>query len=336
MNYQDYSNFSNPTPSKNNQGDVIKNLMLELQASGRISKTSEEAAVLSLGIKNSDELWKLIEQKRNEDLSDKEWEGLQSRSSYISQNEVLSPNHPGRGRKGWITHDPKEKPDVEPIAPVPVSEKVEINNPLQTPVIPSPEFIFGTPIWQFRKELPKGVVEWALSFENKSNSRTINPGSNRGGFQSEPSERFDAIPSEFIEHVQSIFMNFPLYKFTNWWVNINKKGDYNVSHTHPGSDLTVIWFLTDNNRTLNLDNPNSHNRYKLQQVLPQTQQNSLNIGSSILLDAHAGDFIVFPADIRHSVEEHKLDTSKVSVSFNLSFKTNDELKNSKILTNPIN
>ena len=35
------------------------------------------------------------------------------------------------------------------------------------------------------------------------------------------------------------------------------------------------------------------------------------------LDCKAGDLIVFPSDVPHGVEEHKLDTPRISVAFNL-------------------
>ena len=50
-------NYSQPESKKEN---VIKDLLLELQASGRISKKSEDLALDRLGIKDQTELWKLI------------------------------------------------------------------------------------------------------------------------------------------------------------------------------------------------------------------------------------------------------------------------------------
>ena len=40
--------------------DVIKNLLLELEKSGRISRDSEELAMRKLGIMDSHELWRLV------------------------------------------------------------------------------------------------------------------------------------------------------------------------------------------------------------------------------------------------------------------------------------
>ena len=48
--------------------DVIKNLLLELEKSGRISRDSEELAMQKLGIMDSDQLWRLLEQKRKENI----------------------------------------------------------------------------------------------------------------------------------------------------------------------------------------------------------------------------------------------------------------------------
>ena len=58
-------NYSQPESKKEN---VIKDLLLELQASGRISKKSEDLALDRLGIKDQTELWKLIEESRKEEI----------------------------------------------------------------------------------------------------------------------------------------------------------------------------------------------------------------------------------------------------------------------------
>ena len=62
-------NYSQPESKKEN---VIKDLLLELQASGRISKKSEDLALDRLGIKDQTELWKLIEESRKEESREKE------------------------------------------------------------------------------------------------------------------------------------------------------------------------------------------------------------------------------------------------------------------------
>ena len=128
---------------------------------------------------------------------------------------------------------------------------------------------------------------------------------------------FNQIPQNIRDHIQSVFQDFPKFQFTSWWVNINNKGNYNVAHTHRGdSDLSVVWYLTDNQSSLDFHHPFSYARHNLNLVIPETYQ------SDLALAASAGDFIIFPSDVLHSVEQNKFDTPRISLSFNMSFEVN--------------
>ena len=42
--------------------------------------------------------------------------------------------------------------------------------------------------------------------------------------------------------------------------------------------------------------------------------------AGIQMDCKAGSLLIFPADVPHRVEEHVLDTKRISVSFNINSK----------------
>jgi len=172
--------------------------------------------------------------------------------------------------------------------------------------------LFPTPIWHFKNlSLPEGAYEWALDYKEKNL-----PGvekSNRGGYQStinNPNE------FEYKEHITNILRGgeFKKFKVTSWWLNINKKGDYNLPHTHPGIDLACVWYITDNEGLLYLEDPLVNTRVKLNYILKQDSEGRL---SRKRIFASAGDLLIFPGDIVHNVEEHVLDTPRISVSFNM-------------------
>ena len=171
-------------------------------------------------------------------------------------------------------------------------------------------YIFGTPFWHLRQELPIGITEWAYSLKDTLKPMGRGSGS---GFQSMSTVDFDLIPPQFVESLQSYFKDFPTFRYDNWWVNIQNKGDYNLAHLHELSDLTAIWYLTDNHGTLYLHNPLGFGRYVLHDVLKPPGFDP----SGIEITANAGDMIVFPSDIMHEVREHKFDTPRISLSFNL-------------------
>ena len=167
--------------------------------------------------------------------------------------------------------------------------------------------IFPTPIWKIEAEVPKGGIKWAIEY--KKNNPSIER-SNRGGYQSNAKSRLDGFP--YTEELVKKLINLPKFTLNNWWLNINRKGDFNHYHTHPCSDLSGIWYFTDNNNSLRFIDSNIHTRNAL------TFCKELNYNTCLEWDATAGTIIVFPSDLQHAVEPHKLRTPRISIAFNLN------------------
>ena len=191
--------------------------------------------------------------------------------------------------------------------------------------------LFTSPLWAVEQELPIGAYEWALDYKKKNPSDVVK--SNRGGYQSQ---------NNLIEYKPSmnIFINdgdlevestngFPYFQhirntlnkikgmqnfiIIDWWLNINEKGDSNLPHQHPGSDLSLIWYITHNEGLLNFQDPDLMSRHKLyaRGLYGEGEENSK------FVICPAGSLLVFPSDIIHRVDEHMLDTPRISVSSNL-------------------
>ena len=168
--------------------------------------------------------------------------------------------------------------------------------------------IFPTPIWRIPRmdDHPENALSWALSIKKENEVERSNRG---GGFQSESLLSYEEFP--YIEHLKKKLVFLPNFAFGNWWVNVNEKGGYNIAHTHPNCDLSVVWYLTDNRDGLiKFINPTEHTRFNL--------YNHLNIPNEYEYQCDAGDILVFPADLMHYVEANQSNTPRVSVSFNLS------------------
>jgi len=170
--------------------------------------------------------------------------------------------------------------------------------------------LFATPMWQFSAPVPDGVKEWALGYKKANASVVI---SNRGGYQSRM-QNFNTFPyHEHVGNMMAQFTPFNEFAVVGWWLNINEKGNYNLTHTHPNTDLAAVWYITDNENALYFEDPLIQNRSHLyNNILAQFGQTA-----NKALDCKAGDLIVFPSDVPHGVEEHKLDTPRISVAFNL-------------------
>ena len=172
--------------------------------------------------------------------------------------------------------------------------------------------LFVTPLWIYPKPLPQGAYEWALKYQRENPDS--NKLSNKGGYQSHqrPWNEF-----EYSNHVNEIIStNLPSseeFWIGGWWLNINRKGDYNLPHSHPGSDLSAIWYITDNEGLLYFQDPLVHNRALLyERIFSKCGETS-----SKNMNCSAGDLLIFPSDVPHRVEEHTLDTPRISVSFNI-------------------
>jgi len=176
---------------------------------------------------------------------------------------------------------------------------------------------FGTPVWHVESKLPEGVFDWALDIEkNVENQKR----SSKLGYQSPqmytsmvggiqyPLNNWEEFP--YLDHIKDNLSFFPKFNFLNYWVNINRKNAYNVKHTHPNSDLSVVWYITDSKGLLLFEDPLAHIRAKLCE--------KMNIPIDIRANISAGNFIIFPSDLPHFVEPHILDEPRITVAFNLS------------------
>ena len=169
---------------------------------------------------------------------------------------------------------------------------------------------FGSPIWRAYTPLPRGAFEWAMDYKEDNNNKQR---SNRGGYQS-VAQSFDYLPFPFINNIRESFPFMKNIRMANWWLNVNEKGDFNFRHTHPKCDLSGIWYITDNDGELYFQDPLIQTRSKLYEHILGVKN------AGIQMDCKAGSLLIFPADVPHRVEEHVLDTKRISVSFNINSK----------------
>ena len=158
--------------------------------------------------------------------------------------------------------------------------------------------IFSTPFWniegipqQLVDELYKGAYRYKERYEGTSRS-------NDGGYQS-PLFSWNYFHPQGIKVINNILDNNIEYDYEiqAWWYNINGKGDWNLPHTHPNSDLALVLYLTDTDNLLTLIN---------------------RVGGSLYSpNTNKGDILLFPADLLHFVKPNKRDTDRISISMNL-------------------
>ena len=171
--------------------------------------------------------------------------------------------------------------------------------------------LFFTPVYEIPPETQEIEIideslKWSLNAPSVFASATK---TNRGGYQSVASNDFNLIPKPLLSLIIKKIKNLKTNIMINtWWININNKGDYNKTHTHPATDIAIVFYLTDNEGLLLFENPQTHSRYRFLQAM--------NMNLTYSLDVPKGTMVLFPSDIRHSVEESTINTPRVSLAFN--------------------
>ena len=178
--------------------------------------------------------------------------------------------------------------------------------------------LFSTPVWHIggipqplRDELYYG----AYNYKERCESVDL---SNQGGYQS-PSFNFDEFHPKGIAWINRVLVDvfdeikvnaawagkdyYQKIDVTTWWYNINGKEHWNMPHTHPGSDLALVLYLTQTDNLLSFINPFSSRR--------------IDGLSEFSVNTKKGDILIFPADLVHFVMPNKREEDRISISMNL-------------------
>ena len=108
------------------------------------------------------------------------------------------------------------------------------------------------------------------------------------------------------------------------WININGKGSYNTEHNHPKCDLAgVLWIKVpkphEESGNLVLNNPDLFTRFQELEVYTNEVQEEFSQVGVLPVEPVEGRIVMFPASLKHRVDENMLDEDRISVSFNLKF-----------------
>ena len=148
-----------------------------------------------------------------------------------------------------------------------------------------------------------------------------------GGWHSQGKEFDRNILSEFIiKEVSNYFTQNKILKsgtqlhFSNWWININKKGDFNEKHVHPASHLSGVCYLQVplNSGTIVFDSPHLFTRCRETSFYNPVLADSFKIIPALVVTGSPGKFLIFPSDLLHGVEPSKSREDRISLSFNIN------------------
>ena len=119
-------------------------------------------------------------------------------------------------------------------------------------------------------------------------------------------------------YVTKIWSSNDKLVITQSWLNKSKKGESHVSHQHPNSMISGVWY------------PQIHEQMPPIQFMRNGQRDvSLSIdqfntfnSATFVLPVKKGELILFPSNIFHSVPANKDDEERISLSFNTWVKGN--------------
>ena len=116
------------------------------------------------------------------------------------------------------------------------------------------------------------------------------------------------------------FKDYTLHML-NLWININKKGDSNVTHTHPGSIFSGVYYLSlpdccYGNFTLQRSPTDQHLRESWGCSENFDRYNEL-IMDEYDIYPEEDRLVIFPSWIPHRVSASQGDGERISISFNI-------------------
>lgn len=174
------------------------------------------------------------------------------------------------------------------------------------------------------KLIQPNLIKWIYNYRKNNDGVVL---SNRGGWQSPSDFYLDDSFSEFADYVlKNALISLTHYniefKLCNMWININRKGDYNVIHNHPLSLISgVLWIkIPENCGSLIFQSPQAFTQYLLLESVESKVAKEQNYYSNYKFNPREGTMILFPSDLMHGVEPNESDEDRISIAFNLNCK----------------
>ena len=182
-----------------------------------------------------------------------------------------------------------------------------------------PTPLWHTQIWDFmrsetRVTFNEDFTSWILGIKEKEKSVRK---SNRGGWQSElydsKNEMFEPLINEIREFCSNLPLNIKEIIIPQLWVNVNKRGDWNIIHQHGQYDLSGTYYVKV---------PKDSGRLVFRDPRPAAIGNKFMInrfdnGEIKNVNVMEGMLGIWPAYLDHFVEPSNTDEERISISFDI-------------------
>ena len=147
--------------------------------------------------------------------------------------------------------------------------------------------------------------------------------SNRGGYHSPQFREIPVIQDEVINRVKEVVAQYNFDKtphIQSAWFNISKGLDTNSRHMHAKAFLSGVYHVktTEHSGAIRFHR-NPIEAFIVQSMATATELNELNSPIAVI-PAVAGQLLIFPSWLEHSVDANTDDEDRISIAFNIFLK----------------
>ena len=175
-----------------------------------------------------------------------------------------------------------------------------------------------TMVWDFMRSersvsFNEDMTGWILGKMEREQSVKK---SNRGGWQSEiqkPEGEFLPLVKEITEMCKNLNLGIQEVFIPQLWVNVNKKGDWNIIHQHGSYNLSGTYYVKvpkDSGRIVFRDpRPAAISNVFMNNRFDKGEFKNVNIVEGLLM--------IWPSYLDHFVEPSQTDEERISISFDI-------------------
>ena len=175
-----------------------------------------------------------------------------------------------------------------------------------------------TMIWEFmrsetRVTFNEDFTSWILGVKEKEKSVKK---SNRGGWQSDlykPDGEFKPLVNEIVEFCKHLPLDIKEIRIPQLWVNVNKKGDWNVIHQHGTFHLAGTYYVKVPKNSGNIvfrdPRPSAISNLFMVNRFDKGELKNVNLMEGLLM--------IWPSYLDHFVEPSQTDEERISISFDI-------------------
>ena len=102
------------------------------------------------------------------------------------------------------------------------------------------------------------------------------------------------------------------------WANVNRRGDYNVVHTHPNCMFSGVYYVTRGN-----PDPDVPHGGLLEMLDPREAANYIQVTNTVLdgrtfFENQPGRMLLWPSWVKHMVHPYVGDGERISIAYNVN------------------